>query len=413
MNRFAAIALIVFALTVGPAVHGESKLDALSVAEFLPTGFATDGSVNYQVEIQKAIDAAARDGRALIFPPMIYRLDENGVEIHSRMTLILYGAVFQIDEKCVKDGQAFIGRDVSSVRFLGGEIVGRNDVWALGVNIRGMHLSGACRDIHIEGMRIRDLTSNGIGLFADEKNPARDVWVTDCVVENACNWYGDYLSEKPGPEKGSVRLDQGLIAFYHVHDFVVRGCRFEKSRSDGTHFFKCKQGQFVHNKVYAAQMGGYFLETCTGVLAADNVIRDNGSRGVTIERGSSACTLRGNVVANSGREGLWAPDCTGLIITGNIFDRNGRKPNGTIARHLWNANITVNEDPFDPTNSPVADYLIQGNILYTNDSQHAAMRIDATMATGIVVKDNVLRGENRKILVEGDAPGTVELRGND
>src|SRR6185369_13659949 len=143
MNRFAAIALIVFALTVGPAVHGESKLDALSVAEFLPTGFATDGSVNYQVEIQKAIDAAARDGRALIFPPMIYRLDENGVEIHSRMTLILYGAVFQIDEKCVKDGQAFIGRDVSSVRFLGGEIVGRNDVWALGVNIRGMHLSGA------------------------------------------------------------------------------------------------------------------------------------------------------------------------------------------------------------------------------------------------------------------------------
>jgi len=414
MKRIAFLALLVFfGLTAADRATAEPYRTAVSIADFLPTGFVTDGSVSYQAEIQKAIDAAARDGRTLVFPPMTYRLDENGVEIRSRMTLVLYGAVFQLDEKCAKDGSAFIGRDVSSVRFLGGEIVGRNDVWALGVNIRGIHLAGACRDIRLEGMRIRDLTSNGIGLFADETSPARDVWVTDCVVENSCNWYGDYLSEKPGPEKGSVRLDQGLIAFYHVHDFIVRGCRFDKSRSDGTHFFKCKQGQFVHNKVYSAQMGGYFLETCTDVLAADNVVRDNGSRGVTIERGSSACTLRGNIVANSGREGLWAPDSTGLVVTGNVFDRNGRKPNGTTARHVWNANITVNEDPFDPTKSPVSDYLIQGNILYTTDSQIAAMRIDASSATGIVVKDNVLRGENRKILVEGDTPGAVELRGND
>ena len=41
---------------------------------------------------------------------------------------------------------------------------------------------------------------------------------------------------------------------------------------------------FVHNKVYGAKMGGYFVETCDDILASDNVIRDNGSRGVTKRR---------------------------------------------------------------------------------------------------------------------------------
>jgi len=261
-------------------------------------------------------------------------------------------------------------------------------------------------------MHLHDLSSNGIGVFGDPKQPIRDVWVSDVVIENCCNRYGDYLSERVGPEKGSIRQDQGLIAFYHVQDFVVRGCRLEKSRSDGTHFYRCRQGQFVHNKVYAAQMGGYFIETCDDVLAADNIMRDNGSRGCTIERGSRNCTLKGNLVANSGREGLWAPDCTGLVITGNVFDRNGRKPNGPKPHQVWNANITVNEDPSDPTKSATEDYLIADNILYTTAGQVAALRVDAAKATGIVVKNNLLRGENRRILVEGDKRDGVVVQGN-
>lgn len=386
---------------------------ALSVADFLPAGFKRDGSVSYQADVQRAIDAAGREGKTLVFPPMIYRADETGWQVPSRVTLSMYGAVFQLDEHCTKDGQVFAGQNVSHVQFLGGEIAGRNDVWSEGVNIRGIYLTGECRSIRIRDMEMRDLTSNGIGIFGDADKPARDLWVTDTVIENCCNKYGDYQTEKQGPEKGSVRQDQGLVAFYYVNDFVVRGCRFEKSRSDGTHFFKCQQGQFVQNKVYAAQMGGYFLETCADVLATDNVIRDNGSRGVTIERGSRNCTLKGNIVANSGREGLWAPDSAALVIMGNVFDRNGRKPNGPLARHVWNANITVNGDPFDPTKSPVEDYLISDNILYTTEGQIAAIRIDTADAKGIMVQNNILRDVNRNILVQGDTPQNVIVRNND
>ena len=135
---------------------------------------------------------------------------------------------------------------------------------------------------------------------------------------------------------------------------------------------------------------------------------------MTIERGSKNCTLRGNVVANSGREGLWAPDCTGLVVTGNVFDRNGRKPNGMKATQLWNANITVNEDPSDPTKSPTQDYLIAHNILYTTAGQVAALRVDADeQTTGIVLKDNLLRGENRRVLVEGEGRKNVVAQGNE
>jgi parallel beta-helix repeat protein len=220
------------------------------------------------------------------------------------------------------------------------------------------------------------------------------------------------MSERPGPEPGSVREDQGLIAFYHVHDFDVRGCRFEGSRSDATHFYRCRRGHFVQNKVYTAQMGGYFLEGCQDVTASDNVIRDNGSRGVTIERGSRRCTLQNNIVSGSGREGLWAPNCSGLLVTGNVFERNGRKPNGGPGQ-VWNANITVDCAAHDPTHSPTQDYLIAHNLFDTDRTQIAALRVDASQVGGIVVRGNVLRGENRTILVQGPNRGSVTVEDND
>lgn len=417
-NVWAISSLIVGALLInsdGEAQPVPSKAPGmLSVADFLPKGHVTDGSVSYQAEIQKAIDSAAREGRTLVFPAMTYRLDESGLKLASRLTLWMYGAVFRFDEHRQRDGQAFHGHDVSDLQLLGGEIVGRNDAWADGVNIRGVYLTGQSRNIRIRDMHLHDLSSNGIGIFGTDKQLSRDVWVTDVIIENCCNRYGDYLSDKPGPEKGSTRDDQGLIAFYHVQDFVVRGCRFEKSRSDGTHFYKCRQGQFVHNRVYSAQMGGYFVETSDDILAADNVIRDNGSRGVTIERGSKNCTLQGNVVVYSGREGLWAPDCVGLVVTGNSFLRNGRKPNGKKPTQIWNVNITINEDPGDPSKSPTQDYLIANNIIDTGDSQIAAIRIDANDTTsGIVVRDNLLRGNNRQVLLEGVNRDKVTLQRNE
>jgi len=428
LNRF-WLTSIVFCVGAVASNHGSGQgpgtqtanagRPEVIVTDFLPRDFATDGSVSYQPFLQKALDEAAKAKRNVVFPPIAYRLDNPaGLRIHSNSTLHLHGARFLVADNCREDGQAFLGEQVSDVQFLGGEIRGRNDVWSLGVNIAGIRLTGPCERIRIRDMHIRDLTSNGVGLFATSEQPARDVWLCDTIIQNGCNHYGDYTApagEPRGPEKGSTRQDQGLVAFYHVRDFVVRGCRFEDSRSDGTHFFRCTSGQFIDNKVYRAKMGGYFLESCEQVLAANNVITDNGSRGVTIERGSLLCTLQGNTIQGSGREGLWIPDCRQCTVTGNLFIKNGRKPN--TPRQTWNANITINEaagnDKSNPWELGCRDYLIAHNTIETDPSQAAAIHITSSpRLSNIVIKDNLLLGENRRILLNGDTTAEVRFTGN-
>ncbi len=389
-----------------PTAQGST---CLSVIDFLPTGYATDGSALYKNEIQKALDTAAEQGKILIFPRMVIRVDESGWELRSNLTLYLDNAIFKLDENCKKDGQVFRGRDIANVTIQGGKIVGRNDAWPAGVNIRGIYITGQSNNIRIRDIRMKDLSSNGIGIFGIDDQSIRDVWIDNVVIEHSGNSYNDYLTEKPGPEAGSSRDDQGLITLYYVEDFVVQGCRLERSRSDGTHFYRCRGGQFTNNKVYAAKMGGYFVETCNDIVATSNILRDNGSRGATIERGSRNCVFKSNIVSSSGREGLWAPQCVGLIITSNIFDRNGRKSNGPRQQQIWNANITINEDPADPTRSTSSNYVITNNILYTSASQIAAIRLAADKTKGLIIRNNILRDENRRILIEGVNKANVIL----
>ncbi len=382
------------------------------VADFLPGDYVRDGSVSYQAEIQRAIDEAARTGGVLEFPPMSYAATEQGWELRSGLTLVLDGAVFRLSDACREDGALFSGRDVTDVALRGGEILGRNDVWPDGVNVRGVHISGKSARIRIEGTRFRDLSSNGIGLFGEPDALIRDVWLRDVIVENCCKRYADYLS-KEKPERGSQREDQGDVALYYVEDFMVTGCRFERSRSDGTHFYRCRRGQITDNRIYRAKMGGYFVETCDSVIGRGNVMLENGSRGATIERGARNCVFADNVVSLSGREGLWAPDCIGLVVTGNVFDRNGRKPNGPERPHIWNANVTINEAVGEPTDSPTRDYLVSDNLIYSTSSQIAAIRVDAPEdAADIVIRDNVLLGENQRLLVEGPKRAEVFLGDN-
>jgi parallel beta-helix repeat protein len=401
----------------GPAGARRST-DTLSATDFLPDGFVADGSLSYRAGLQAAINEGAKSGRPVVFPRMVYLLeDESGLTVPSHSTLFLHGAVFRFDENRTRDGQAFLCDDVTDVQFVGGEIAGRNDAWPDGVNIRGIHITGPSSRIGIRGMYIHDLSSNGVGVFGvSDDQPAHDIWIIDTIIDNCCNKYGDYQAprgEPRGPEKGSVREDQGLCAMYFVRDFLVRGCRLQDSRSDGTHFYRCRAGQFVDNKVYRAKMGGYFVETCEQVLAANNIIRDNGSRGVTIERGSRYCTLRGNTVENSGREGLWMPDSVACVVTGNLLIRNGRKPNGKAPHAIWNANITINESPVDPSNTSPGDCLIANNMIDTTADQIAAIRVDVTEATsGIVIENNVLCGEKRSILLQGTGRQNVVVHQN-
>ncbi|MCG6156592.1 right-handed parallel beta-helix repeat-containing protein [Rubinisphaera margarita] len=410
--------LATFTILLHPLVGSAEYRRPIHVVDFLPGDHVEDGTVSYQKHLQRAIDALPDRGGEIVFAPMVYLIDNpRGLTIRSNCSLRLQGAQFIFGEECDSDGQLFYGENIENLTVSGGSIVGHNGSWSTGVNIRGIHLRGASRNIRIQNMEIRDLSSNGIGIFAaDEQHPATDVWIKDTIIDNCCNFYGDYQAPPPtrrGPEKGSTREDQGLVALYHVHDFVVRGCRMENSRSDGTHFYFCRNGHISDNRIARAQMGGYFLESCQHVLAVNNVIRDNGSRGVTIERGSQFCTLTGNTIQGSGREGLWIPDSLRCVVTGNAFSLNGRKENGEERHLIWNANITINEARGDKLDTPTAHYLIADNIIETDSHQIAAIRIDTEPElSNIVIRGNLLIGENTKILVEGPRTDAVVIQEN-
>ncbi|MEZ6050680.1 MAG: hypothetical protein R3C02_04700 [Planctomycetaceae bacterium] len=151
---------------------GETSID---VTSHLPAGYVRDGSICYQPQLQMALEAAEESGRNVVFPPITYQLnDPAGLRVHSGLTLDLQGARFVWVEEIDADGQAFVGENVSDVTFLGGEIVGRNDLWEPGVNVRGIHLKGSCKRIRVQDMHMQDLTSNGVGIFGvDDKTPAR------------------------------------------------------------------------------------------------------------------------------------------------------------------------------------------------------------------------------------------------
>ena len=113
------IFIISFLVKPGLTASGNSGMNGLSeplsVLDFLPQHYVRDGSVNYRKQLQSAIDTALARQCNLLFPPMIYRIDETGLRVDSHLTLLMYGAVFQLDGDRKKDGQVFYGKDVSGM----------------------------------------------------------------------------------------------------------------------------------------------------------------------------------------------------------------------------------------------------------------------------------------------------------
>src|SRR5262245_61967595 len=70
-----------------PLAGGGSGQSAVLVTDYFPAGFVKDGSISYLPAIQLAVDEAARTGRAVMFPPLRYRLDNPaGIRIASGLT---------------------------------------------------------------------------------------------------------------------------------------------------------------------------------------------------------------------------------------------------------------------------------------------------------------------------------------
>ena len=358
--------------------------DAVAV---IPVGpFGTTGDVDQQGAIQQCLDSVHGKPAVFRFAPGEYLLtDAGGLRVPAHATLLLEGARFLLGPAIAQDGQAFLLNNVSGVTIRGGEIVGRRDAWDAGTNVAGVRVLGGGADIRIEGLVCRDLSSNAVGVFAkDGAEPIRNVELIGVVGVNCCNVYTDYLLPNKGPAPGSDRMDQGTVALYNVDGWLVEACRFEKSQSDGTHFFHCRNGRFANSTVTGSRMGGYFLEGCSHVIAVGSHFQGNGSRGVTIERDSRFCTVSACIVSHSGREGAWLPDVEAVLLTGNLFEENGQKDDGE-------KDCEIRLDDSEDYAAVTKDVRIEGNIFRTGANQTATILFGPGMSES-GVGDNTFSG---------------------
>lgn len=356
-----AIALCSLALTFHCAANSQVVIGPYKSAD----------AAMHQEWIQEVFDSQAGPHTIFRFESGTYHLESaHGLRIPAGATLHMEGAIFRCSASLKQDGEAFLIKDASNISLRGGTIVGQRNAWDPGVNIAGVRVLGESHNIHIDSLLCRDLSANGVGVFAKSKeNPIRNITLSNVTTINCCNIYADYLTDHKGPAPGSQREDQGGVAFYHVDGWIVDGCRFTGSTSDGTHFYASHNGRFTNNEVSHSTMGGYFLEECTYVLAAGNLIHNNGSRGVTIERNSLFCTLTNNIIRHSGREGLWAPEVRHILVNNNIFQENGRKDDAE-------RDCEIRLDNSDAYVTETGDIHIKDNIFYASDHQSAFVFID-------------------------------------
>ncbi len=348
--------------------------------------YAKADAAKHQEWIQKRLDEAPDAARTFRFAPGEYVITHpRGLFVPDGSTLIMDGVRFLFAKDMKEDGQGFLIENGSNISFQGGMLIGSRDAWDAGTNIAGIRIKGKAENIRFMNMRFENLSSNAIGVFGEsDENPIRNITLIDVVGVNCCNFYGDYLQSNIGPAPGSDRKDQGTIAMYYVDGWLVDGCRFEQSQSDGTHFFHSHNGRFVNSVVTDSKMGGYFLEGCEQVLASENLICRNGSRGVTIERDSRFCTLTNNVIAFSGREGLWAPDVLGVIVNANIFRENGQKDDGE-------KDCEIRIDTTSEFKTDTKDIWVVNNIFYTKDHQTATIYVSDGVKD-ILIEKNMFRG---------------------
>ena len=354
--------------------------------------FNSEDADTQQERIQQALSAAGSGPATVVFAPgEYYIVHPEGIRVPSDVTLIMTGARFVASPSLRADGQVFLIRDGENITFQGGTVIGHRSAWPDDVNVAGIRVYGNSRAIHINGTTFLDLSSNAVGIFArDERHPIQDVVLTRVKARNCCNEYGDYLSERPGPAPGSRREDQGTVAMYYVDGWRVEGCRFEASHSDGTHFYRSRNGIFSNSVVSDSRMGGYFLEGCEHVVASNNLFLRNGSRGVTIERDSAFCILQNTVTAFSGREGLWAPDVQGIVVSHNIFRLNGRKDDGE-------RDCEIRFDDTEHFATQTGNIRIEGNLFVTDAHQTAAVfmgsGLEPEARKTIAVKNNTFTGD--------------------
>ncbi len=349
-------------------------------------------------------------GGTVKLAPGNYRIEgASGIELRSYCELDLHGAILTTADAYSARGQLIQtvpNASHTNIAIRGGQLRGQRMKWPPAINISGIVL----RDTHnviVDGCEVVDFNSAGIDIVnthsRDVRLPLlRRVTIANNRIVRCATEYVDIRDDKYG-EVGKGSEHKAMLRLAGVRDFEIRNNRIEDSFGDAKWVVGCEDGIITGNTIENSRMGSYFVEGSIRVIGTANLIRNAGSRAVTIERGSHENTFSNNAILNSYREGLWLMGCSECLIQGNRFENNGWRNSEALDSAIkieWLSSFATKKASFN---------LIMHNVIKTQPHQAQAIWIaSGENSRGNIVSDNLIIGA--KVAVRDDGVDTVQER---
>jgi parallel beta-helix repeat protein len=285
-------------------------------------GAKGDGIHDETSSFQAAINALPEAGGTITVPAGAYLIDPTrSVKLRSRMHLSLAaGARLLARPNASPRAYVLLAQQLEDVEISGGRIIGERDShlaasgeWGHGIRIRGC--SGVTvRDIHISRCWGDGISAGGIISRARASQPGRD-YVFENVVCTGNRRQGLTIgssrrvrvrnctfADTGGTPPGAgidIEPDTGIAS-----DIVIEDCLLRGNRGPGISIYKRAAGVTIRRCTIDRNRGdGILAVTAIDCVFADNIIRDNGLKGIALKAGSRNVRVAGNRFSSNGRGG--------------------------------------------------------------------------------------------------------------
>jgi parallel beta-helix repeat protein len=348
-------------------------------------------------------------GTIKLAPGNYYIEGEQGIQLRSHCNLELQGATLIAADSYDGPGQLMQtvpGFSHTSISIKGGLLRGQRMKWPTRQNISGIVIRDT-DNVLIEKCEIVDFNSAGIAVVNSRAKESgsrmpRRVCINGNRLSSCATEYVDIRDDLYG-EVGAGADHKAMLRLAGIREFEICNNRFEDSFGDAKWIVGCEDGVISGNLIENSRMGSYFIERSRRVIGTANLIRNAGSRAVTIERGSHENTFSNNIIINSYREGLWLMGCSECLIQGNRFENNGwRNSEGldSAIKIEWQQAFA---------NDKASNNLITQNFIKTQSHQDQAIWIvSGSNSAGNVVTDNLIIGA--KVPVRDEGSETIAVR---
>jgi parallel beta-helix repeat protein len=331
------------ALAIAP-VRATSRTRGNRRVDVRAFGAAGDGVSDDTAAFQAAIDALPEAGGTVHVPAGAYLIDpERSVRLRSRMHLAMDArARLLARANAAPRAYVLLAQQVEDVEISGGRIVGDRDShlgttgeWGHGIRVRGCSRV-TIRDMHISRCWGDAISAGGIMLRGQPSKPGRDLVLAN-VICSGNRRQGLTLGSYRGvrvrdcefsgtggtPPAAGIDIEPDTDV---ARDVLIESCLVYGNRGPGIQLYKRAAGVTIRQCTIERNRGdGILAVAAVDCVFVDNIIRNNGRKGVRLRAGSRNIRVAGNRFSANDRGGkgqlLVADDSVAIDIgADNVFE---------------------------------------------------------------------------------------------